>query len=120
MASKEANKLKYQYNKKYVEAYWERKAQRLNGQTVTEKSRKRSVELSTTDKEFFPELAKMDVEISVKREGRSDAAYIKGLEDANKMYRSENKRLIKLLQKYQEVIKLGVTALKQKEENEED
>lgn len=27
MASKEANRLKYQYNKKYVEAYWERKAQ---------------------------------------------------------------------------------------------
>lgn len=24
MASKEANKAKYQYNKKYVEAYWER------------------------------------------------------------------------------------------------
>lgn len=27
MASKEANKAKYQYNKKYVERYWERKAQ---------------------------------------------------------------------------------------------
>lgn len=107
MASKEANKAKYQYNKKYMEAYWERRAQR-----------EKSVTLSTNDKDFFPELAKMDVETSVKREGRSDAKYIKALEDANRMYRSENKRLIRLLTKYQEVIKLGLTALKQKEDEE--
>lgn len=30
MASKEANKLKYQYNKKYMDAYWERKAAKIN------------------------------------------------------------------------------------------
>lgn len=107
MANKEANKAKYQYNKKYVEAYWERRARR-----------EKSVTLSTDDKDFFPELAKMDVETSVKREGRSDAKYIKALEDANRMYRSENKRLIRLLTKYQEVIKLGLTALKQKEDEE--
>lgn len=118
MASKEANKAKYQYNKKYVEAYWERRAQRENGQVETVKRREKSVTLSTDDKYFFPELAKMDVETSVKREGRSDAKYIKALEDANRMYRSENKRLIKLLTKYQEVIKLGLTALKHKEDEE--
>lgn len=118
MASKEANKLKYQYNKKYVEAYWERRAQRENGQSETVKRPEKSVTLSTNDKDFFPELAKMDVETSVKREGRSDAKYIKALEDANRMYRSENKRLIRLLTKYQEVIKLGLTALKQKEDEE--
>ena len=28
MASKEANKAKYQYNKKYMEAYWERRSNR--------------------------------------------------------------------------------------------
>lgn len=117
MASKEANKAKYQYNKKYVEAYWERRAQRENGQVETEKRREKSVTLSTTDKDFFPELAKI-VETSVKREGRSDAKYIKALEDANRMYRSENKRLIRLLTKYQEVIKLGLTALKRKEDEE--
>lgn len=118
MASKEANKAKYQYNKKYMEAYWERRAQRENGQVETVKRREKSVTLSTDDKDFFPELAKMDVETSVKREGRSDAKYIKALEDANRMYRSENKRLIRLLTKYQEVIKLGLTALKQKEGEE--
>lgn len=118
MASKAANKAKYQYNKKYVEAYWERRAQRENGQTETEKRHEKSVTLSTNDKDFFPELAQMDVETSVKREGRSDAKYIKALEDANRMYRSENKRLIRLLTKYQEVIKLGLTALKRQEDEE--
>ena len=56
MASKEANKAKYQYNKKYVEAYWERRAQRENGQVETVKRREKSVTLSTDDKDFFPEL----------------------------------------------------------------
>lgn len=83
-----------------------------------EANKAKSVTLSTTDKDFFPELAKMDVETSVKREGRSDAKYIKALEDANRMYRSENKRLIRLLTKYQEVIKLGLTVLKHKEDEE--
>ena len=44
MASKEANRLKYQYNKKYVEAYWERKAQQQNGETATKKTRKTVLE----------------------------------------------------------------------------
>lgn len=83
-----------------------------------EANKAKSVTLSTTDKDFFPELVKMDVETSVKREGRSDAKYIKALEDANRMYRSENKRLIRLLTKYQEVIKLGLTVLKHKEDEE--
>lgn len=111
MASKEANK-------KYVEAYWERRAQLIHGQIETVNRHEKSVTLSTDDKDFFPELAKMDVDTSVKREGRSDAKYIKALEDANRMYRSENKRLIRLLTKYQEVIKLGLTALKHKEDEE--
>ena len=54
MASKEANKAKYQYNKKYMEAYWERRAQRENGQVETVKRREKSVTLSTNDKDFFP------------------------------------------------------------------
>ena len=122
--SKEANKLRYQYNKKYQDRYWEKKArQKAEAEAeaheeVIESCHERTVTLSTNDKEFFPELAKMDVETSVKREGRSDAKYIKALEDANRMYRSENKRLIRLLTKYQEVIKLGLTALKRKEDEE--
>ena len=68
MASKEANKAKYQYNKKYMEAYWERRAQRENGQIETVKRHEKSVTLSTDDKDFFPELAKMDVETSSVRD----------------------------------------------------
>lgn len=114
MASKEANKAKYQYNKKYVERYWERRAQRENGQTVTETSKEKSVSVSFNDRELLPELEKINIECSVSRNGDSDEKYIKALEDANKSYRSENKRLIKLLIKYQEIIKLGLITFNQK------
>ena len=84
MASKEANRLKYQYNKKYVEAYWERKAQQQNGETATKKTRKtvRQTTISCFDDDLQPEMA--DVEITVCRNGKSDERYIKALELANK------------------------------------
>ena len=47
MASKEANKAKYQYNKKYVERYWERKAQAENGSVTTES--KKTVTVKETE-----------------------------------------------------------------------
>ena len=94
MASKEANRLKYQYNKKYVEAYWERKAQQQNGETATKKTRKtvRQTTISCFDDDLQPEMA--DVEITVCRNGKSDERYIK-----------ENNRLIRLMIKYKNLIR---------------
>lgn len=105
MASKEANKLKYQYNKKYVEAYWERKAQQQSGETTTDKSRKtvRQTTISCFDDGLLPEMA--DVEITVCRNGMSDERYIKALELANKRLGGENSRLIRLMLKYKNLIR---------------
>ena len=105
MASKEANKLKYQYNKKYVEAYWERKAQRLNGDTDTKTSRKtvHQTTISCFDDDLQPEMA--DITITVCRNGMSDQRYIKALELANKQLNSENNRLIRLMIKYKNLIR---------------
>ena len=102
MASKEANRLKYQYNKKYVEAYWERKAQQQNGETSTKKSRKtvRQTTISCFDDDLQPEMA--DVEITVCRNGKSDERYIKALELANKRFEVEDnykKNIISRLKK---------------------
>lgn len=106
--SKEAAKAKYQYNKKYQEAYWERRAQRENGQTVVEKSKKKTVTIHTNAKDFLPDLDTMVTETTVKRERLSDAQYIKALEAANRTMRSENRRLIRLLRNYQDIIRLGL------------
>lgn len=105
MASKEANRLKYQYNKKYVEAYWERKAQQQNGETATKKTRKtvRQTTISCFDDDLKPEMA--DIEITVCRNGKSDERYIKALELANKRLNGENNRLIRLMIKYKNLFR---------------
>ncbi len=102
MASKAANKAKYEYNKKYMEAYWERRAK---GQTSTETSKK-SVRQTTVT--FFDDevtLDRTDVDITVSRQGKSDERYIKALELANKTLTSENKRLVRLMLKYKKLIR---------------
>lgn len=105
MASKEANRLKYQYNKKYVEAYWERKAQQQNVKITTKKTHKtvRQTTINCFDDDLKPEMA--DVEITVCRNGKSDERYIKALELANKQLNGENNRLIRLMIKYKNLIR---------------
>lgn len=107
MASKEANKAKYQYNKKYMEAYWERKAQKQNG-TTTGRTVKKTI-LSIFEKDYLPELE--SEEITVCRNGKSDAKYIAALETANKRLSGENKRLIRMMQKHQNLIRQSVAGL---------
>ena len=123
MASKEANKAKYQYNKKYVESYWERRAQSQNG-TVTEKRMKSTETVKTgtaktTKTVTVKETELLDwllpephvTEVTVSRNGQSDEQYIKALETANKTINSENARLQKLLSKYQAIIETGLKAI---------
>lgn len=118
MASKEANRAKYLYNKPYQDAYWERKGKELK---EAEKSRK-STRLSSSKSDNKVEVKESDLykwllpdlkctEVTVCRNGQSDEQYIKALETANKTINSENKRLIKLLLDYQSVIKRGLDSI---------
>lgn len=77
--SPEAARAKYEYNKKYQNRYWEKKA----AENQTEQ-----------DEET----------VSVSRNGRSDKRYISALEDSNKVLNSENRRLVRLLHNYQTII----------------
>lgn len=74
-----AARAKYEYNKKYQDRYWERKAAKQSQQ-------------------------KADNGVSVSRSDISDSRYIKALERSNRTLNSENRRLAKMLHNYQTVI----------------
>lgn len=102
--SPEAAHEKYLYNKKYQDGYWERKAAK----------RKDKVEVTVSISEaLLPDLE--DEDVTVTRKG-SDERYIKALETANKTPNSENRRLIKLLTKYQEIIRIGIKQIEYENE----
>lgn len=108
--SPEAQRAKYQYNKKYVDAYWERRARRTETTEKREwgRSVKKTVERSTVEVRIsFPDIEPRETP-SVSRNGRTDESYIQALERANKTLNSENKRLVRLLRKYQGIIEAGV------------
>ena len=98
--SHEAAHEKYLYNKKYQDGYWERKAAKRKGKV--------EVTVSITEA-LLPNLE--TVTVTVQRNGHTDERYIKALEQANRTLNSENRRLIRLLQKYQEIIKIGLNQL---------
>lgn len=98
--SPEAAHEKYLYSKKYQDAYWEKKAAMRKGKV--------EVTVSITE-ELLPELE--TVTVTVQRNGHSDERYIKALEQANRTLNSENRRLIRLLTKYQDIIRIGLIQL---------
>ncbi len=103
MASKEANKLKYQYNKKYVEAYWERKAQKANGSTTeTTKKKIRQMTVTCID-EDDDEADVSERPVTVSRKGKTLERYIKCLETANRTLSSENARLVRKVLEYHDL-----------------
>lgn len=123
MASKEANRAKYRYNKKYIDRYWERRAQ-SQSETVTEESVKTTKTMKTettktTKTVTVKETELIDwllpephvTEVTVSRNGQSDEQYIKALETANKTINTENARLQKLLTKYQDIVRTGLKAI---------
>lgn len=83
--STEAAKAKYQYNKKYVDGYWEKKGAAQKEQAD-------------------------DNPVSVSRSDKTDERYIKALETSNKTLNSENRRLIRLLHNYQSIINQSAVA----------
>lgn len=113
MASKEANKLRYQYNKKYVDAYWERKAKMLAEDEQAKRLTKRVTKEKTVEEYFITEPDPSQFRTPISRDkSMTDENWIKYLETCCKSLNSENKRLIKLLSKYQFVIDLGLKGLK--------
>lgn len=110
--SPEARRAKYLYNKKYVDAYWERRSR--TEETIESRSNGR-IRKKTTEREFeykfsLPELPEPNYQ-TVSRGNKSDEQYIKALEIANKTLNGENNRLIRLLRKYQEIIEVGVKSV---------
>ena len=118
--SKEAQKIKTEYNKKYMERYWERKAEKRKNETKAAAEKSKTVTTKRTTKTvstvtvketelfewLFPE--PHVTEVTVSRNGQSDAQYIKALETANKTINTENARLQKLLIKYQDIVRTGI------------
>lgn len=100
--SPEAAHEKYLYLKKYQDSYWERRAAKRkaeqSGQTI-------SVEISIDD-------TSESVDVSVRRSGKTQEQYIRDLEKSNRTLSSENRRLVKLLAQYQEIIRIGTNNCK--------
>lgn len=125
--SPSASRAKYLYNKKYQNAYWERRAQREAqsevSKAVVKKSRKKVVTDEETTLEEICRLRAFKAGLTdslgepmrccINREGYigKDEKYIEALECSNKTLRSENRRLINLLTAYQKIIKIGVNGI---------
>lgn len=86
--SPEAARLKYEYNKKYQERYWEKKA---------------------AEKHTGPRTREEESGGAVSRGGMSDEQYIAALEKSNRTLNSENRRLVKLVHNYQSMIVQSLT-----------
>lgn len=81
--SPEAARAKYEYNKKYQQQYWEKKA---------------------AEKQTGSQSQQPDNTVSVSRAGMTDERYISALEQSNKTLNTENRRLVRLLHNYQTMI----------------
>lgn len=92
--SPEAARAKYQYNKKYQQAYWERRAAREKAQA----------EASAQATQLEDAAAATLDTVSVPRRGMTDQRYIAALETSNKTLNSENRRLVRLVTRYQQII----------------
>ena len=84
-----AARAKYEYNKKYQQRYWEKKA-----------ASKRAAAQQQIQTE----------PVSVSRNGMDDQRYITALEASNKTLNSENRRLVRLLHNYQKIIAQSTVA----------
>ena len=111
-----AARAKYLYNKKYQDAYWERRAKRegLSGdETDKRKSSKKvadEVQLLQTLKSVLLGDLGEPTKCCINRDGYigKDEKYIKALENSNRIMGSENRRLINLLMHYQKIVGIGV------------
>lgn len=114
--SPEARKARYLYNKKYQEAYWERRFQKTETTETSEttkgvkKSHTKKTENTVSEiKIGFPMIPEPSCP-AVCRNNMNDAQYIEALERSNKILAGENRRLVRLLTSYHEIIKQGIYA----------
>lgn len=98
--TKEASRLKYQYNKKYMDAYWNRKAEKLK-----EEKRKEEEDDREEIRTAIQKAMETEERVSVSRNGMSDQQYIAALENSNKCLSKENRRLVNLLTKQNSKLK---------------
>lgn len=109
--SPEARRARYEYNKKYMDAYWERRSRKTEIKT-TETSRLGRTESKTVKRTIEFNISMPELEIPPKtlicREGKTDGQYIKALEISNRTLAGENRRLCRLLTEYQRIIEMGV------------
>lgn len=97
MASKEANKIKYRYNKKYVDAYWERKAAANHIQINNDAGGTVNINYSVSKDDDCICINRLDYK-------GQDERYIKALETSNRCLASENRRLSNMMYKYRRAI----------------
>lgn len=117
--SPEARRAKYQYNKKYIDAYWERRSRRVETETVeTSRSGKNESKTVKHTVEFSVSLPELEIPENprVSRGNKTNEQYIKALEISNRTLSGENRRLVRLLQKYQEIIEIGVRGIMSNEQ----
>lgn len=121
-----AARAKYLYNKKYQDAYWERRAKRegiSSDETKDNRPRKRTRQSTSCEETPLEEIKRLrafkagltddfgePIQCCINRDGYigKDEKYIKALEDSNRIMKSENRRLINLLSQYQKIIGIGV------------
>ena len=120
-----ASRAKYLYNKKYQDAYWERRAQRegISANENEKPERKKKEHVAFDEEAPVEEIKRLmqfkatltdnlgePIKCYINRDAYigKDEKYIKALENSNKVMRSENRRLINLLRQYQKIIEIGV------------
>lgn len=117
-----ARKMKNEANKRRVDAYWQRRTAKT-GKTKSQLrrededarwERKASTVVNQQPAKGIVISLDADVlkddglDIHLSRNGMSDAKYINALVESNKVLKSENRRLQRLLTRYQEIINIGV------------
>lgn len=112
--SPEARRARYEYNKKYVDAYWERRSRKTEIETtetsLSGKKESKTVKRTVEFKVSMPELT-IPQRPTVCRGGKTDEQYIKALETSNRTLSGENRRLCRLLTEYQRIIEIGVKSV---------
>lgn len=124
--SPSASRTKYLYNKKYQDAYWERRAQRESQGEVSEPTVKRTRKKADDEETTLEEICRLrafkvgltdslgeSMRCCINREEYvgKDEKYIEALECSNKTLNSENRRLLNLLTAYQRIIKIGIDSI---------
>ena len=111
-----ARQMKNASNKKHVDAYWERRMKKT-GKTKSQLRRedenarweRKAAQAKQITISLDADVLQEDgLDIYLSRNGMTDTQYINALVESNKVLKSENRRLQRLLTRYQKIIQIGV------------